>query len=75
MGRPNPGDRINRKQEDLKNDKRTNNAKNGKTEKITSTVLNLIFGQFNLVNFDMLMENAKTFTIHVMEMAWTGPHF
>ena len=42
-GRPKPEDRINRKPDDQKNDERTKNTKNRKTEKMNSTVLNLTF--------------------------------
>ena len=42
--RPNPEDRINRKPDHRKNDRRTINTKKQKTKKMISTVLNLIFG-------------------------------
>ena len=43
VSRPNPEDQIIRKPEDRKNDQRTKNAKNHKTVKMNSTVLNLKF--------------------------------
>ena len=47
---PSPGDQINRKPEDQKMIPRTKNAKNHKTKKMISLVLNLIFGSIVILS-------------------------
>ena len=67
--KPNPEDRINRKPDDQKNDWRTQNTKNQKTEKINSTlfkrhftqIIYLIFGR-SLFQFSISMVFIWSFT-------------